>query len=105
MPCKKKAIQGAQNCFVDLPFSVYQSFRDHPHTTSDFLEGGGVRPNPMKSDDKGGRGLAKSDVGKIQHEKMFFEIYLLISHRSTISNLSTYLIFGSKKRWKMITTY
>ena len=94
-------------------FSIFSSdsenlencLREHPHTTSDFLGGGGVRPNPMKSDDKGGRGLAKSDVGKIQHEKMFFEIYLLISHRSTISNLSTYLIFGSKKRWKMITTY
>ena len=38
-------------------------------TTSDFLGGGGVSTNPMKSDDRGGRGLAKSDVGKFQHEK------------------------------------
>ena len=37
--------------------------RDHPHTTSDFRGGGGVSPNPMKSDDGGRGGLAKSDVG------------------------------------------
>ena len=37
--------------------------RDHPHTTSDFRGGGGVSPNPMKSDDGWSGGLAKSDVG------------------------------------------
>ena len=59
--------------------------REHPHTTSDFLGGGGVSPNPMKSDDRGGRGLAKSDVGKIQHEKNV--LGFMYSSESSVNNL------------------
>ena len=47
-------------CWVKNIFEMvtryFPTIRDHPHTTSDFRGGGGVSPNPMKSDD-GGRGV------------------------------------------------